>query len=93
MLESRGVPWATRRPIYSAMLNREKMFNKKIYNNDYLTMAILRVFSLHTDYGLAANEDVDQFYPFWRSVNCFEDDFIFKQKMGETSRDSELFLQ
>ena len=29
---------------------------------DYFTMAIVRVFSLHQDFGLAANEDVDQYY-------------------------------
>ena len=45
---------------------------------DFFTMAIVRVFSLHQDYGLAANEDVDQYYPFWKAVNYYDDDFIFR---------------
>ena len=52
--------------------------NATILIVDFLTMGIVRVFSLHQDYGLAANEDVDQFYPFWKVINYFDDDFIYK---------------
>ena len=45
---------------------------------DFFTMSIVRVFSLHQDYGLAANEDVDQYYPFFKSINYYDDDFIFR---------------
>lgn len=51
---------------------------------EFHTMAIVRVFSLHQDYGLAANEDVDQYYHFWKATMYYDDDFIFRQKVQET---------
>ena len=41
-------------------------------------MGIVRIFVLSEDYGLASNEDIDQFYPFWKVINYFDEDFIFK---------------
>ena len=52
--------------------------NATILIVDFFTMGIVRVFSLHQDYGLPANEDVDQFYPFRKFINYFDDDFIYK---------------
>lgn len=52
-------------------------------------MAIVRVFSLHQDYGLGANEDVDQYYPFWKAVTYYDEDFMFRQKIQETYKDAE----
>ena len=54
---------------------------------DFFTMGIVRVFSLHQDYGLPANEDVDQFYPFRKFMTNFDDDFIYKQKLAESQKD------
>ena len=66
--------------------------NSTVLIIDFLTMAIVRVFSLHHDYGQAANEDVDQYYPFWKAVTYYDDDFIFRQKVQETYKDAEQFL-
>ena len=55
-------------------------------------MAVVRVFTLQEDFGLEANSDVDQFHPFWKVINYFDDDFIFKQKPAETHKEAEAFL-
>ena len=47
---------------------------------DYLTMGVLRVFSQQEDFGLTANEDIDQFYPFWKLTFFLDDDFVFKTR-------------
>ena len=67
--------------------------NATILIVDFFTMGIVRVFSLHQDYGLPANEDVDQFYPFRKFINYFDDDFIYKQKPAESQKDAEAFLE
>jgi hypothetical protein len=60
---------------------------------DFLTMGVVRAFNCTEDYGLAANEDIDQFYPFWKVINYFDEDFVFKQKPTESVKDCEAFLQ
>ena len=47
---------------------------------DFMTMGIVRIFHPTDDFGLAANEDIDQFYPFWKVINYFDEDFVFKSK-------------
>ncbi len=47
---------------------------------DYLTMGIVRVFSHQEDFGLSSNEDIDQFYPFWKLSYFLDDDFVFKSR-------------
>ena len=56
-------------------------------------MGVLRVFSLYQDFGCDANNDVDQFFPFWRVTNYFDEDFVFRQRPAETTKDCEAFLQ
>ena len=60
---------------------------------DFMTMAIVRVFSATEDFGLASNEDVDQFYQFWKVAYFAETDFVFKDRAEETNKDSEAFLK
>ena len=68
-------------PLTECPSNKTSMFAIPILNlliMDYFTMGIVRIFVLSEDYGLAANEDIDQFYPFWKVINYFDEDFIFK---------------
>ena len=60
---------------------------------DYATMGILRYFNLHDDYNLETNQDVDQFHHFWRNTHVLDDDFVFKQKLAESYKDNESFLE
>jgi hypothetical protein len=53
---------------------------------DFMTMGIVRVFCANEDFGLSANEDIDQFFPLWKLMNYFEEDFVFKTKPQETAK-------
>ena len=59
---------------------------------DYLTMGIVRVFCHQEDFGLAANEDIDQFYPFWKLSFFLDDDFVFRSRPQEKDAKCESFL-
>ena len=53
---------------------------------DFMTMGIVRIFCANEDFGLSANEDIDQFFPLWKLMNYFEEDFVFKTKPQETAK-------
>ena len=65
--------------------------NGTILIMDFLTMSIVRVFSLHQDFGLAANEDVDQFIQFLKLSNFYEEDILLK--VADSKKELDLFLQ
>ena len=65
--------------------------NGTILIMDFLTMSIVRVFSLHQDFGLPANEDVDQFIQFLKLSNFYEEDILLK--VADSKKELDLFLQ
>lgn len=56
-------------------------------------MGVVRLFCFNEDYGKPSQDDVDQFYLFFRTQNCYEEDLTFKIKYKEPTKDSEVFLQ
>jgi len=60
---------------------------------DFMTMGIVRIFCANEEFGLSANEDIDQFFPLWKLMNYFEEDFVFKNKPQETAKQCETFLE
>lgn len=58
---------------------------------DFLTMSIVRVFTLKQDYGLSANDDVDQFIQFLRLSNFYDEDILLK--VMDSKKELDQFLQ